>query len=128
MATPLTKLHESFIKELHKKFEDGEPSDFLTTQLEHKDETWFYKTELAGQENKVKLTGKNGWILAKSTIEKQKGGRDFLKALNAIPSQPRMPLEPTVVLRQPLENIEMDIFKGNLGFVGLCFVVEVLVL
>jgi uncharacterized membrane protein YkoI len=35
------------------------PPDFLTTQLEVKDGTWYYKTELAGKEVEVKLTSRN---------------------------------------------------------------------
>jgi hypothetical protein len=94
-----SQLREVFIRELHKKIPGGEPSDFLATQLEDKDGTWYYKTELAGKEVEVKLTGKNGNVLSKSTIENAKGGRDFFKAVNSESSwAPRIPLDPTVVL------------------------------
>jgi hypothetical protein len=100
-----TQLREVFIQELHKKFQGDEPSDFLTHN----------KTELAGKEVEVKLTGKNGNILSKSTIENAKGGRDFFKALNSDSSWvPRIPLKPTVVLRQKVENIEMEVLSGKL--------------
>jgi hypothetical protein len=39
-----SKLHEVFIQELHMKFPGGKPTDFLATQLEFKDGTWYHVT------------------------------------------------------------------------------------
>ena len=111
-----SELREPFIQELHKKFPGGEPADFLATQLEFKDGSWYYKTELGGKETNVKLTGRQGQVLARTTIERAKGGRDFFQALNSEPSQvrPHIPLEPRVVLRQEMEQIEMDVLSGEM--------------
>jgi hypothetical protein len=100
------QLCEVLIHEVHKKFPGGELSDFLTSQLEDINGTWYYKTELAGEEIEVKLTSRNGNILSMSTIKNAKGGRDFFKTLNLESSwAPRIPLESTAVLRQNVENI-----------------------
>ena len=110
-----TEMRESFIKEMHERFPGGTPSDFLTSQLDYRDGAWYYKTELNGREAGVKLTARDGRILARSTIEKSRGGRDFFQALNAEPTnRGSVPLEPTVVLRQKIEQIEMDILDGGM--------------
>jgi len=116
-----SELREPFIQDLHRKFPGGEPATFLETQLEFKDGAWYYKTELAGKDASVKLTGRQGQILARSTIEKAKGGRDFFQALNSEPTRPRLqiPLEPRVVLRQEVEQIEMDVLDGKMDDVEL---------
>ena len=110
-----TEMREAFIREIHERFPGGTPSDFLTSQLEYKDGAWYYKTELAGKQAEVKLTGRDGRILARSTIEKAKGGRDFFQALNAESTRRQpIPLEPRVVLRQEMERIEMETFRGDM--------------
>lgn len=111
-----SEMREAFIQELQEKFPGGTPSDFLALQLENKDGSWYYKTEMAGNETEVKLTGKSGQILARNTIEKAKGGRDFFQALNAEPTHigARIPLEPRVVLRQDIEQLEMKVLSGQL--------------
>ena len=110
-----TEMKEVFIRELHERFPGGAPSDFLTTQLDYRDGSWYYKTELDGREAMVKLSGRDGRILARSTIEKARGGRDFFQALNAEPTRRApVPLTPTVVLRQEVERIEMDVLGGDM--------------
>ena len=115
-----TELRQGFIADLHVKFPGGEPSPFLEPQIVHKDRTWYYTTELDGKSVEVRLTGKDGKTYSRSTIERQKGGRDFFKALNSEPFTPRLPLEPTVVVRQEIANqdmqfeeLEMSVLKGD---------------
>lgn len=95
---------------------DDTEQALMRLQLSKEDGSWFYNTELRGQAVKVKLTGGRGQVLARSTIQKAKGGADFFEALgpDREPRRAHVPLEPTIVDRQPAEvslqqEIEMAI-------------------
>ena len=103
-------LRDTVIDDLHKEFPGYKHSEFLSEKLIRKNGLWYYKSG----SNEVRLSNKNGVkFLAKSVITRQKGGREFFKELNDTPLQTRVTLEPTVVLRQRVENIEMDIINND---------------
>ena len=104
-------LRDTVIDDLHKEFPGYKHSEFLSEKLiRKKNGLWYYKSG----SNEVRLSNKNGVdFLSKSGITRQKGGREFFKELNDTPLQTRVTLEPTVVLRQRIENIEMDILNDD---------------
>jgi hypothetical protein len=96
----------------------------LTTSMKLQDNNLYYKPHGATSKL-VLLTNKNGKLKAISTIQKQTGGTEFLEQLGLIRKDgklvPRVndfassqPLEPTVIIRQPVrvEEIEMEILNN----------------
>ncbi len=83
----------------------------MRLQLNREDNSWFYNTELSGQAVKLKLTGVQGQVLAKSSIQKAKGGADFFQALGPTgsPRTRTIPLEPTIVDRLDSITLQQEI-------------------
>lgn len=80
------ELKSAFIDSILKKYGgqlDSTTRALLRPQLTHEGELWYYNTEMNGETVKVRLTGRNGKLLARSTVERQKGGRDFFRAFSS---------------------------------------------